>query len=186
MSVLRIYSETNATIYTEVMAKDAIQEHLAAVAVDYDCWPCLPDLAVNNDEDVLLAYQEQLRVLRERYGLQYSDVVALNPAHPEREALRQQFLAEHRHDDFEARFFVAGEGLFYIHCAEKVFALLCQQGDLISIPRQTLHWFDMGATPSFRCIRLFSTRQGWQANYSGSDIARQYPDLTAFKGDGMT
>ena len=64
--------------------------------------------------------------------------------------------------DFELRFFVDGRGLFYLHLGDKVYCVLCEQGDLISVPANTTHWFDMGANPRFKCIRFFTTPDGWQ------------------------
>ena len=43
------------------------------------------------------------------------------------------------------RFFVAGSGLFTLHVGDRVYEVLCEQGDLIGVPDGTPHWFDMGA-----------------------------------------
>jgi 1,2-dihydroxy-3-keto-5-methylthiopentene dioxygenase len=94
--------------------------------------------------------------------------------------MRAKFLDEHTHDDFEVRFFVDGRGLFYLHAGGKVYCMLCEKGDLISVPANTTHWFDMGAAPSFKCIRLFTTPDGWVGNFTGSDISRRFPDFDEF------
>jgi 1,2-dihydroxy-3-keto-5-methylthiopentene dioxygenase len=90
--------------------------------------------------------------------------------------MRLKFLNEHTHDDFEVRFFVDGSGLFYLHIDDKVYMVLCEQGDLISVPARTTHWFDMGVRPDFRCIRFFTVPEGWVGNFTGSDIANRFPD----------
>ncbi len=100
-------------------------------------------------------------MLNKRYGFKSIDVIGLNPDHPEKDTLRQKFLAEHTHADFEVRFFVEGCGLFYLHANDKVYTLLCEKGDLISVPANTTHWFDMGTSPYFKCIRFFTTPEGW-------------------------
>jgi 1,2-dihydroxy-3-keto-5-methylthiopentene dioxygenase len=43
--------------------------------------------------------------------------------------------------------------------------VLCEQGDLISVPANTPHWFDMGPNPYFIAIRLFNNPDGWVANF---------------------
>jgi 1,2-dihydroxy-3-keto-5-methylthiopentene dioxygenase len=48
-------------------------------------------------------------------------MISVRPDHPDKVALRNKFLAEHTHDDFEARFFVDGHGLFYVHPDDKVY-----------------------------------------------------------------
>jgi 1,2-dihydroxy-3-keto-5-methylthiopentene dioxygenase len=90
--------------------------------------------------------------------------------------MRQKFLAEHTHADFEVRFFVDGSGLFYLHVGDRVYMVLCERGDLISVPADTTHWFDMGSNPSFKCIRFFTTPDGWVGSFTGSGIAGRFPD----------
>lgn len=90
------------------------------------------------------------------------------------------FLNEHMHDDFEVRFFVDGRGLFYLHPNDKVYVLLCEQGDLISVPANLKHWFDMGENPHFTAIRLFTTPDGWKARFTDSGIASTFPSFEQF------
>ena len=112
-------------------------------------------------------------------GYQAVDVVSLNPDHPERAVLRQKFLEEHTHAEDEVRFFVAGQGLFTLHIKDKVYEVLCQQGDLISVPANTRHWFDMSERPYFIAIRLFTNPAGWVANFTGDKIAQRFPRFAA-------
>jgi 1,2-dihydroxy-3-keto-5-methylthiopentene dioxygenase len=104
-------------------------------------------------------------------------VVSLNASHPKKDELRQVFLQEHRHGEDEVRFFVAGEGLFSLHIGNRVYEVLCSRGDLISVPANTPHWFDMGPNPDFIAIRLFNNPEGWVAHYSGDDIANRFNRL---------
>lgn len=85
------------------------------------------------------------------------------------------FLFEHTHSDFEIRFFVDGCGTFYIHHSDKVYAIICEKGDLISIPAETTHWFDMGTKPFFKAIRFFTIPDGWVGKFTGSDISKRIP-----------
>jgi len=55
--------------------------------------------------------------------------------------------------------------------------VLCTKGDLISVPANTPHWFDMGPNPNFTAIRLFNNPEGWVANFTGSDIAQRFNRL---------
>ncbi|MEM6934874.1 MAG: cupin domain-containing protein, partial [Pseudomonadota bacterium] len=96
---------------------------------------------------------------------------------PDKAAMRERFLAEHTHSEDEVRFFVDGEGLFTLHLNDHVFEVLCQRGELISVPANTPHWFDMGPNPSFVAIRLFNNPEGWVANFTGSDIANRFSRL---------
>jgi 1,2-dihydroxy-3-keto-5-methylthiopentene dioxygenase len=116
-----------------------------------------------------------------KYDFKSVDVISLKPDHPERVALRNKFLGEHVHSDFEVRFFVEGKGLFYIHAGNNVYGLMCEAGDLISVPDNVSHWFDMGESPDFKCIRLFTTPEGWMADYTGSSIAARFPSFENFQ-----
>ncbi|MCB1925897.1 MAG: acireductone dioxygenase [Gammaproteobacteria bacterium] len=159
----------------------AIAAALGELGVEFERWDANQPLADDADQaTVLAAYKDDVEQLNARYGFQSVDVVALGPDHPQKTEMRQKFLAEHTHADFEVRFFVDGSGLFYLHVDDKVYMVLCEKGDLISVPANTTHWFDMGAHPHFKCIRFFTTPDGWVGNFTGSDIATRFPDFDAF------
>jgi 1,2-dihydroxy-3-keto-5-methylthiopentene dioxygenase len=101
----------------------------------------------------------------------------MHPSHPDKDAFRNKFLDEHTHSEDEVRFFVRGQGLFVIHANGRVYSVLCAKNDLISVPANTRHWFDMGPNPSFTAIRLFSNPDGWVANFTKDTIARRFPLL---------
>jgi 1,2-dihydroxy-3-keto-5-methylthiopentene dioxygenase len=55
--------------------------------------------------------------------------------------------------------------------------MLCEKDDLISVPANTRHWFDMGPNPRFTAIRLFNNTEGWVAKFTGDEIAKRFPLL---------
>jgi len=186
MSLLKIYP-VSTSVYDDnaavpVFANAAIiGDQLQAIGVRFERWQASAALASDaSQEEILVAYQGPVETLKAEYGLVSADVISLVPDHPDCQVLRQKFLDEHTHSDFEVRFFVAGQGLFYIHQGDHVYAILCQSGDLISVPAGVKHWFDMGPRPSFTCIRLFSDPEGWVAEYTGSALADQFPRLDQF------
>jgi len=161
----------------------AIAAILGELGVQFERWQAGQPLPEDADQqEVLAAYREDVDKLNARYGFQSVDVVALGPDHPQKSEMRQKFLAEHTHGDFEVRFFVDGSGLFYLHVGDKVYMVLCEKGDLISVPANTTHWFDMGENPRFKCIRFFTTADGWVGNFTGSDIATRFPDFDSYVG----
>ena len=158
-----------------------ISARLQEAGVELERWQtghALPDDV--GHEEVIAAYRESIDRLNTRYGFQSVDVVGITPEHPDAAAMRSRFLQEHTHKDFEVRFFVGGKGLFYLHVGDSVYMVLCEAGDLISVPADTPHWFDMGTRPDFRCIRFFTTPDGWEADFTGSDIATRFPDFDAY------
>ena len=181
MSALTIYPDDkpeSGQLFTQFAD---IEAQLGAIGVQFERWAAGSVLADDVDQDAVIeAYCDSINRLMRQYGFKSVDVVSLRPDHPQKTAFREKFLAEHTHDDFEVRFFVDGRGLFYLHVEGKVYAVLCEKGDLISVPANTTHWFDMGESPFFKCIRLFTTAEGWVASFTGSDIARSFPSFDQY------
>ncbi|MGB1580751.1 MAG: 1,2-dihydroxy-3-keto-5-methylthiopentene dioxygenase [Nevskiales bacterium] len=181
MSELRIYSDQGGSALKRQSNFDDIAASLDGIGVLFERWRADVELDPEaNQDEVIEAYCEPIDRLMSQYGFQSVDVVGMHPEHPSKDELREKFLHEHRHGDFEVRFFVDGAGLFYIHHQDKVYVVHCTRGDLISVPANTPHWFDMGAKPYFKAIRLFTTAEGWVAKYTGDDIARRFPNMDEF------
>src|SRR3546814_1240543 len=86
-----------------------------------------------------------------------------------------KFLSEHTHADFETRFFVDGQGAFYIRANGTVFLTVCTKGDLINLPANVTHWFDMGPKPDFKALRFFRLAEAWVGHFTGDTIADRFP-----------
>lgn len=181
MSHLAIYDEAGNRSGETISDHDAISDALSALGVRFERWQAnMPLTADAGEEEVLKAYHDDVERLNKEYGFQSVDVVSLRPDNPKKAEFRQKFLAEHTHSDFEVRFFVEGSGLFYLHVGDKVYLVMCEQGDLISVPANVTHWFDMGENPDFKCIRLFVIPDGWVGEFTESDIAARFPTYDQF------
>ncbi|MFU8877166.1 MAG: 1,2-dihydroxy-3-keto-5-methylthiopentene dioxygenase [Wenzhouxiangellaceae bacterium] len=179
MSELSIYPDDRPDS-PEFHSRDhgEIAEKLNQAGVRFERWEARHAVSPDDSQDdILAAYADDIERLRDQGGYQAMDVVSMFPDHPEREAARKKFLDEHRHAEDEVRFFVNGRGLFSLHIGDKVFEVLCERGDLISVPAGTPHWFDMGPRPEFTAIRLFNNPEGWVAQFTGSDIASRFNRL---------
>ncbi|HEV7159156.1 MAG TPA: cupin domain-containing protein [Caulobacteraceae bacterium] len=155
---------------------NVIAEQLAEIGVAFERWAATAPLPREADDAaVLAAYAGDIDRLKRRGGYQAVDVIRMTPDNPAAGELRAKFLAEHTHADDEVRFFVEGAAQFYLHGGGKVFMLVCEAGDLISIPAGTRHWFDMGPKPHFTALRLFISPAGWVADFTGADIAKGFP-----------
>jgi 1,2-dihydroxy-3-keto-5-methylthiopentene dioxygenase len=177
MSRWTIYRD-DAPLVAELDTDEAmrIREALARINVRFERWAASRPLASTvQDDDVLAAYQPEIRRLEQAHAFRSIDVLRCLPDHPEKDQLRAKFLAEHTHDDDEVRFFVEGAAMFYLHAAARVHMVLCERDDLISVPAGMRHWFDMGPDPHFTVIRLFTTPDGWVARFTGDPIATRFP-----------
>ena len=179
MSQLTVYAEDQPD--TPLMSTDDFDEiagELGRAGVRLERWEADRELADDADNDTIIAaYQAEIDRLVAERGYQTWDVVSMNPDHPDKDDFRKKFLDEHTHSEDEVRFFVRGHGLFIMHVEGKVFSMLCEKDDLISVPANTRHWFDMGPNPTFTAIRLFNNPEGWVANFTGDDIASKFPKL---------
>lgn len=179
MSRLTVYTESDAaTPILETEDVDVIKSELAAAGIRLERWAADRELDDDaDDETIIAAYRSEIDKLVAERGYQTYDVVSMNPEHPDKDAFRRKFLDEHTHSEDEVRFFVRGQGLFTIHANGRVYSMLCEKDDLISVPADTRHWFDMGPNPEFTAIRLFNNPEGWVANFTGDGIAGRYPLL---------
>jgi 1,2-dihydroxy-3-keto-5-methylthiopentene dioxygenase len=156
--------------------QEVVRAYLADIGIDYERWETpaeLPDDATA--EQVLSAYSEQIEELKRRGGYVTADVIDVNADTPGLEAMLAKFNIEHRHDEDEVRYIIAGRGLFHIHPPEgPVVGIEVEAGDLIRVPRGTLHWFDLCGDRRIRAIRLFQDKSGWTPHYTGSGVDRNY------------
>lgn len=176
MSRLQIFSDAaNPALLADTDDGDTIAAHLEEVGVVFERWGTRDLPAGASQDAILAAYAPEIDRLKAQGGYRSVDALSVAPDHPDREALRGKFLSEHIHAEDEVRFFVDGEGLFTLHMEGRVFNVLCTEGDLISVPAGTRHWFDMGAVPRFTVLRLFINPDGWVARFTGDPIAERYP-----------
>jgi 1,2-dihydroxy-3-keto-5-methylthiopentene dioxygenase len=167
--------EENRTIVDQ----DAITGYLAGIGIDYERWDSSRDIASNAPADeILAAYSEEIEALKARGGYVTADVIDVNPLTPGLEAMLAKFNREHWHDEDEVRFIVRGRGVFHIHPPEgAVVAIELEAGDLIRVPKGTLHWFNLCETREIRAIRLFQDPAGWAPNYTESGLDAGFEPL---------
>src|SRR4029079_2111121 len=142
---------------------DGVRAYLERAQIEYERLP--PDPAVPDDapaDALLAAYHGTSDALKARGGYGTADVIDVRPDTPGLEGMLAKFSSEHWHDEDEVRFIIAGHGLFHIHTTTgAVLAIEVEAGDLIRVPRGTLHWFNLCADRHIRAIRLFQDSAGW-------------------------
>ena len=177
MSRLTIYDD-HAPRIPVLRTEDpaAIADALQPIGVRFERWSS--PVALDEDappEAILSAYRPYLDGLMGEGGAGSADVISLTPDNPNGPALRQKFLSEHIHTEDEVRFFVRGSGSFVMHVDGRVYDAHCTEGDLISVPAGTKHWFDAGEQPRFTALRVFQDTTGWTPHYTGDAISERFP-----------
>lgn len=160
---------------------DQIRAFMNQRGIFFDQWQCAVSFQdTATQEEILEAYSGDLKPFMEQGGYQTADVISINSLTENYDAIRNKFLAEHIHSEDEIRFFVDGQGLFWFNLGneEPIFNLLCEKGDLISVPAGTKHWFDAGEqNPFVKAIRIFIDTTGWIPAYTTSGIEIKYKDF---------
>jgi len=171
MAMVRIPTENRV-----LREQDQVRDYLAGISIDYERWePVAGVTADASSEEILRAYEDQISELKRRGGYVTADVIDVKPDTPGLDTMLAKFNIEHRHDEDEVRYIIAGRGLFHIHPADgPVAAIEVEAGDLIRVPKGTLHWFDLCGDRRIRAIRLFQDITGWTPHYTNSGVDRGY------------
>jgi len=183
MTLLQVMADSDAAeVRLRTAAADAVGAELARRGIVFDRWPAMASRDMP-DSALLACYCDYIADLNADGRYQLIDVARLHHTTPEAAAAsRAKFRAEHRHTEDEVRFFATGRACFYLHLGAEVAAVVCQAGDLLSVPAGTRHWFDMGARPDFAAIRFFERPDGWIGDFTGDSIGERFPTLDELFG----
>ncbi len=183
MTLLQIMPDTDSDrIVLRTSDTEEISAQLGKRGIVFDRWP-LPADGHAPTEDILAEYAGRIGELNADGRYKHIDVARIHPDDSDPQwpdkavAAREKFLSEHRHAEDEVRFFASGRGCFYLHLDGEVVAVVCEGGDLVSVPAGTRHWFDMGGRPDFLAIRFFEERDGWVGDFTGDKIGTNFPTL---------
>jgi 1,2-dihydroxy-3-keto-5-methylthiopentene dioxygenase len=152
-----------------------IAAFLASNQIEYERAEHTPVAPDASPDALLAAYKDKLDELKARGGYVTADIIDVTSATPNLDAMLNKFSSEHWHDEDEVRFIVEGRGLFHIHpTSGPVFSIEVEAGDLIRVPKGTLHWFDLCGDRRIRAIRLFQDKSGWTPHYTHSGVDKAF------------
>jgi 1,2-dihydroxy-3-keto-5-methylthiopentene dioxygenase len=156
-----------------------ITAYLAGIGIDYERWEASREISPDaSEEEILDAYSPEIEKLKASGGYVTADVINIVPTMPELDAMLNKFNKEHWHDEDEVRFIVKGHGLFHIAPPDgDVVSIEMEAGDLIRVPKGTMHWFNLCGDRTVRAIRLFQDISGWTPFYSESGVDVNYQPL---------
>ena len=171
MAIVKIPEENRA-----IEGVADIQAYLGGCGIEYERWTSNVAVGASTSPAAILeAFSSKIDELKARGGYVTADVIDVKPETPGLDAMLAKFNSEHWHDEDEVRFIVEGRGLFHIHPGQgPVFAIEVEAGDLIRVPKGTLHWFDLCADRRIRAIRLFQDPSGWTPHYTQSGVDRGF------------
>lgn len=159
----------------EITNPAEVTSYLANNGIEFATWGTgrVPEgvsartLSTEEKQRILDLYKPEIDALVAKNGYVTSDMVALSPDTPNLDGILASFKKEHYHTDDEVRFVAAGRGIFFLKHkdADDYYECEVRPGDLIVVPRNTWHYFDLCDDRSIACIRIFKTKEGWVANY---------------------
>ncbi len=111
-------------------------------------------------------YQPHLDALRTERGYGTQDTIQLTPQTENLDAICKKFDDEHSHAEDEVRFVLSGEGIFDIRSNDdKWMRVVVEAGDLIVVPKDKFHRFELTEKKAIHCVRLFQDPAGWVPQY---------------------
>ena len=172
MAVLRFPDSS-----TKIDSEAEIRSALAAMGIDYERWS-LDRVPQDSSADLVLdAYRAEIEAMKRRGGYVTADVIDVNPATPNLEAMLARFDKEHTHDEDEVRFILAGRGIFFLSLDGRIASVEVGPGDMLRVPRGTKHWFTLCEDRRIRAIRWFQDTSGWTPHYTDSGVDKNYRPL---------
>lgn len=174
MARLRIEEENR-----ELTGVDEICDFLEPFGIWYEKWDVEGRVGQDaTNEEILEAYEPEIERLKERGGFVTADVINVSPETPGLDAMLEKFKKEHTHSEDEVRFTVKGSGVFHVHPdGGPVFGIQIESGDLINVPKDMRHWFNLCDDQMIRCIRLFQDPTGWTPHYVDDPVNEKYSAL---------
>lgn len=167
---------------TIIPGSEEIKAYLNARGIVFEQWQAQCEFSPEaSQEEVLAAYDHALKPYMASCGYQTADVISVHPQTPNLPEIRAKFLREHTHTEDEVRFFVEGQGYFWFNLEgdEPIFCVKCVSGDLLSVPANVKHWFDLGPVPQVKTIRVFTDAAGWIPHYTDSGLEARYLSATS-------
>jgi 1,2-dihydroxy-3-keto-5-methylthiopentene dioxygenase len=179
MTLLQVMAADDGwTVLRESVDGKMIADELAQRGIRFERWTSQAVVtSTSTDDEVITGYEPDVVRLRAECGQPNVVVERIEP-HEGSPQLREKFLNEHFHEEDEIWFFVDGCSCFSLHVDDLVYVIVCERGDLLSIPAGTRHWFDMGATPHFCAVRFYrNPDSAFRAEFTGDPIPQRFPSL---------
>ena len=160
-------------------AAEAIAAYLGGIGIDYERWDNIGEIGPDaSDAEILDFYSAEIEELKAKGGYVTADLINVTPETPGLDEMLAKFDREHWHDEDEVRFIVKGHGLFHIAPKDRdVVSIEMEAGDLIRVPKGTLHWFNLCGDRTVRAIRLFQDVSGWTPHYTDSGVDAGYQPM---------
>lgn len=149
--------------------KDEITSFLKKYRLHAEFWK--PESSDSNISEPLIKYKNQIETLKKKFGYASADCCSMNKNTPNLDKMLEPFMKEHHHTDDEVRFTVEGNGIFGVNpLVDSPFEIFVEPGDLLIVPANTRHWFELTQDKNICCIRIFKENPKWEAVYEMPEV----------------
>ena len=183
MSFLHVYHEADSDqplLSTRDEAR--IKLELGAHQILFQSHSLPPLRSTASAEEVLDEHAALIDEMRLRSGCRRIELRGMSPVYPDGQLRRELLYSESRGMGQQWHLFLHGQAIFYLHLAYRVYVVGCERGNLISIPADLPHWFDMGPQPDFVTVTLSEGDTDSLAETT-SDIALRFPRYESLVND---
>lgn len=181
MTHLCVYHQSNRLQPIRLLNHQAdIARELEELGAGYQCWDAtVPVTAVSSENEIVAACQAGLGLL-EPNAIVYTEAFALDEqsSAEQHAVVRKQLAREQVSSQPQSWLVAAGRGMLCLHHEDHVYALVCERGDLLSIPAGIAYWFDAGEQPRFVALRVSAEPLAGEVVYTDENAAASYPPLT--------
>lgn len=183
MSFLHVYHEADGdqSLLT-TQDPERIGLELVAKQIQFRRYTLPPLMPSATADAVLDQHAAIIDELCQLSGCRRVELRGMSPVYPDGDLRRELLSTESRSASENWHLFLHGQAIFYLHLGHRVYVVGCERGDLISIPANVPHWFDMGPQPDFVTLSLSNVESHHLAETT-SDIAQRFPRFEALVGD---
>lgn len=175
MSFLHVYHEADGEQpLLSTHESDRIGLEMSANRIHFQSYALPPLRQTASAEEVLDEHVDLIDEMRALSGCQRVELRSMSPVYPDGNLRRELLYSESRSIGQNWHLFLHGQAIFYLHLDYRVYVIGCERGDLISIPADVPHWFDMGPQPDFVTLTLSEDASHVLAETT-SDIALRFP-----------
>jgi len=175
MSFLHVYHEADGDQpLLSTRDDERIKLELGANQVLFQSYSLPPLRDTASADEVFDEHATLIDELRARSGCQQVELRGMSPVYPDGKLRRELLYSESRSVGQQWHLFLHGQAIFYLHLAHRVYVIGCERGNLVSIPADMPHWFDMGPQPDFVTLTL-SEDAAHSLAETTSDIALRFP-----------
>lgn len=167
---------------SEITDLSNIREQLSSLNIELAHWPIEKTDAIGSllkktilsdteKESLLQHLDDRFLAQQKIYGYQTRDLVVLHKDTENLNQLLKIFDKCHTHSDDEVRYIVDGSGIFgFVLPDGNQLTLKVEAEEYIRVPANTEHWFVLDEHRRIKAVRYFTSKEGWVANYTGSEV----------------